>query len=47
MPFEEEDDVTEEDLKSAEEEFLHGPAGKKDLNADYNLEDMDAPADPG
>lgn len=45
MPFEEEDDVTEEDLKSAEEEFLHGPAGKKDLNADYNLEDMDAPAD--
>ena len=39
MPFE------EEDLKSAEEEFLHGPAGKKDLNADYNLEDMDAPAD--
>ena len=33
MPFEEEDDVTEEDLKSAEEEFLHGPAGKKDLNA--------------
>ena len=45
MSFEEEDDVTEEDLKSAEEEFLHGPAGKKDLNADYNLEDMDAPAD--
>lgn len=45
MPFEEEDDVTEEDLKSAEEEFLHGPAGKKDLNADYNLEDMDAPTD--
>ena len=45
MPFEEEDDVTEEDLKSAEEEFLHGPAGKKDLNADYNLEDMDATAD--
>ena len=45
MPFEEEDDVTEEDLKSAEEEFLHGPAGKKDLNADYNLEEMDAPAD--
>lgn len=45
MPFEEEDDVTDEDLKSAEEEFLHGPAGKKDLNADYNLEDMDAPAD--
>ena len=45
MPFEEEDDVTEEDLKSAEEEFLHGPAGKKDLNADYNLEDIDAPAD--
>lgn len=45
MPFEEEDDVKEEDLKSAEEEFLHGPAGKKDLNADYNLEDMDAPAD--
>lgn len=45
MPFEEEDDVTEEDLKSAEEEFLHGPAEKKDLNADYNLEDMDAPAD--
>ena len=45
MPFEEEDDVTEEDLKSAEEEFLHGPAGKQDLNADYNLEDMDAPAD--
>ena len=45
MPFEVEDDVTEEDLKSAEEEFLHGPAGKKDLNADYNLEDMDAPAD--
>ena len=45
MPFEEEDDVTEEDLKSAEEEFLHGPAGKKHLNADYNLEDMDAPAD--
>ena len=45
MPFEEEDDVTEEDLKSAEEEFLHGPAGKKELNADYNLEDMDAPAD--
>lgn len=45
MPFEEEDDVTEEDLKSAEEEFLHGPAGKKNLNADYNLEDMDAPAD--
>lgn len=45
MPFEEEDDVTEEDLKSAEEEFLHDPAGKKDLNADYNLEDMDAPAD--
>ena len=45
MPFEEEDDVTEEDLKSAEEEFLHGPAGKKDLNADYNMEDMDAPAD--
>ena len=45
MPFEEEDDVTEEDLKSAEEEFLHGPAGKKDFNADYNLEDMDAPAD--
>ena len=45
MPFEEEDDVTEEDLKSAEEEFLHGPAGKKDLNADYNLEDMEAPAD--
>ena len=45
MPFEEEDDVTEEDLKSAEEEFLHGPAGKKDLNADYNLEDMDAAAD--
>lgn len=45
MPFEEEDDLTEEDLKSAEEEFLHGPAGKKDLNADYNLEDMDAPAD--
>ena len=45
MPFEEEDDVTEEDLKSAEEEFLHGPSGKKDLNADYNLEDMDAPAD--
>ena len=45
MPFEEEDDVTEEDLKSAEEEFLHGPAGKKDLNADYNLEDMDTPAD--
>ena len=45
MPFEEEDDVTEEDLNSAEEEFLHGPAGKKDLNADYNLEDMDAPAD--
>ena len=45
MPFEEEDDVTEEDLKSAEEEFLHGSAGKKDLNADYNLEDMDAPAD--
>ena len=45
MTFEEEDDVTEEDLKSAEEEFLHGPAGKKDLNADYNLEDMDAPAD--
>ena len=34
---EDEEDVTEEDLRRAEEEFLHGPAG----NADLNLEDMD------
>lgn len=33
----EEDDVTEEDLRRAEEEFLHGPIG----NADVNLEDID------
>lgn len=32
-----EDDVTEEDLRRAEEEFLHGPIG----NADVNLEDID------
>ena len=32
-----EDDVTEEDLRIAEEEFLHGPVG----NADLNLEDID------
>ena len=35
-----EDDVTEEDLRRAEEEFLHGPAG----NADLNLEDIEEPA---
>ena len=35
--FEEEEDVTEEDLRRAEAEFLHGPAG----NADLNLEDID------
>ena len=34
---EDEEDVTEEDLRRAEEEFLHGPSG----NADLNLEDMD------
>ena len=37
--FEEDDEdaVTEEDLRRAEEEFLHGPTG----NADLNLEDID------
>lgn len=34
--LEEEEFLTEEDLKSAEEEFLNGPAGK----ADFNLTDM-------
>ena len=34
---EEEEELTEEDLRSAEEEFLHGPTGK----ADFNLEDID------
>lgn len=29
---EEEDEVTEEDLRRAEEEFLHGPMGNTDLN---------------
>ena len=37
---EDEDNVTEEDLRRAEEEFLHGPSG----NADLNLEDIDEPA---
>lgn len=37
----EEDEVTEEDLRRAEEEFLHGPAGNADINADMNLEDID------
>lgn len=37
LPEEEEEVLSEEDLQSAEEEFLHGPAGKADLN----LEDMD------
>ena len=32
-----EDEVTEEDLRRAEEEFLYGPAG----NSDVNLEDID------
>ena len=37
----EEDEVTEEDLRRAEEEFLHGPVGNTDINADMNLEDID------
>ena len=32
-----EDEVTEEDLRRAEEEFLYGPTG----NSDVNLEDID------
>ena len=35
--LEDEEELTEEDLRSAEEEFLHGPAGK----GDFNLEDID------
>lgn len=35
--LEDEEELTEEDLRSAEEEFLHGPVGKGDLN----LEDID------
>ncbi len=37
VSVDEEDIVTEEDLRRAEEEFLHGPAGNKD----FNLDDMD------
>ncbi len=34
VSVDEEDIVTEEDLRRAEEEFLHGPAGNKDFNLD-------------
>ena len=35
---EEEDEVTEEDLRRAEEEFLHGPMGNTDLNPEDDTE---------
>ena len=35
---EEEDEVTEEDLRRAEEEFLHGPIGNTDLNPEDDTE---------
>ena len=34
----EEDEVTEEDLRRAEEEFLHGPMGNTDLNPEDDTE---------
>ena len=40
---EEEDEVTEEDLRRAEEEFLHGPMGNTDLNPEDDTEERKKP----
>ena len=37
----EDDEVTEEDLRRAEEEFLHGPMGNTDLNPEDDTEGME------
>ncbi len=36
-----EDDVTEEDLRRAEAEFLHGPVGNADLNLEDDIEEAE------
>lgn len=40
---EEDDEVTEEDLRRAEEEFLHGPMGNTDLNPEDDTEERKKP----